>query len=213
MSGIGLSGAQRTGKTTLAMEFSRETDIPFVETSTSDVFKELKLDVKSNFNFRQRMDVQWRILESAVNKYYQAKSGMFITDRTPIDMLAYTMSQIDMSSVSGGLEHDFIRYRDVCIDATNNFFSIMVIIQPGIKLVEEEGKGAANLPHMEHINSLILGLAADENLNVQHTHIPRHITDLQQRVKCVDESIRIASNTFEKFAIRRGATHVSKNLH
>ena len=43
---IGLVGSHRTGKTTLARAFAEDSGIPFVETSTAEVFRRLGYDPK-----------------------------------------------------------------------------------------------------------------------------------------------------------------------
>lgn len=213
MSGVGLSGSQRVGKTTLAVACGKSFEIPVIKTSVSKVFKSMKLDPKKHLDFAKRLEVQWRILDALVAEYNQAGKGIFITDRTPIDFMAYLLSEVMMSNVTGELERQFIQYRQACFDVANNYFSVIIVVQPGIKVVECEGKASANYAHMELINTLVSGLSVSGDLSIQHTYIPRHVTDLARRVRCVEESLKIAYSTFERYAVKRGATPVSSLSH
>src|SRR3569832_863688 len=63
MSLIGLCGAHRTGKTSLAKAYAKKHGIAFMETSVSAIFKELGLDPAASFDFKTRLDIQEVILE------------------------------------------------------------------------------------------------------------------------------------------------------
>ena len=60
---IGLSGAHRTGKSSLARAFAEKHGIPFVETSASQVFKDLGVDPAATHDFSTRLTVQEEILK------------------------------------------------------------------------------------------------------------------------------------------------------
>src|SRR3569832_345872 len=69
MSLIGLCGAHRTGKTSLAKAYAKKHGIAFMETSVSAIFKELGLDPAASFDFKTRLDIQEVILERLDAKY------------------------------------------------------------------------------------------------------------------------------------------------
>lgn len=176
---IGLCGGHRTGKTTLAGAVSRKSGIPFVRTSTSGVFAENGLDPAVPMDFDTRLWIQHKVIESA-EKVWKARQGSFITDRTPLDMLAYTLGDIN-----GTTEVDFpdLRvYSEVCFSVTNELFTHLVIIQPGIPLVYEKGKAALNRAYIEHLNSIIIGLCHDQRTVRPAWTMPAHITGLDDRV-------------------------------
>lgn len=181
---IGLCGSHRTGKTTLAEEISKRTGISFVRTSTSGVFREHGLDPSRPMEFNKRLWIQHKILDAA-EKAWDRGDGQFITDRTPLDMAAYTLADIQ-----GSTEVDFGElegYLSRCIRVTNAFFKLLVLVQPGIPLVYETGKAALNEGYLEHLNFLILGLCNDDRIKGTLLHLSRDITDKEARVKKVME--------------------------
>lgn len=183
---IGLCGAHRTGKTTLAREYSQATDIPFVQTSASEVFKAMGFDPKQDYEFKIRMLIQNQILDAS-EALWRTYSGEFITDRTPIDMLAYTMADIQRENLDKDDEKIFLEYQKRCIEVTNRQFSTLTVIQPGIKLVEAEGKAPANEAYIEHINTLIVGMVNDSRIKCSKFIMSRATTDLTRRMTVVDE--------------------------
>ncbi len=179
---IGLCGSHRTGKTTLAEAISREAGIPFVKTCTSEVFRRAGLDPASAMEFKKRLWIQDQTLEAA-KKIWDAAGESFITDRTPVDMMAYTLGDIQ-----GGTDADFNEVEDYlerCFSFTNGFFEALVVIQPGIPLVHEEGKAALNRSYMEHLNYLILGLADDPRLTARVIRLGRGTMGIRERAKTV----------------------------
>lgn len=89
MKGIGIAGAHRSGKTTTAREVSVNIGIEYLDANVSGVFAELGLDPKADLSIDDRLRVQDAILESLRIKY-ALQTKPFITDRTPIDVLAYS---------------------------------------------------------------------------------------------------------------------------
>ena len=183
---IGLCGSHRTGKTTLAEEISKRTGISFVRTSTSGVFREHGLDPSRPMEIGMRLWIQHKILDAA-EKAWDSSHRQFITDRTPLDMAAYTLADIQ-----GSTEVDFGElegYLHRCIRVTNALFKILVLVQPGIPLVYETGKAALNEGYLEHLNFLILGLCNDDRIKGTLLYLSRDITDKEARVKKVMKAL------------------------
>ncbi len=176
---LGLCGAHRTGKTTLAIALADRLNIPFVRTTTSQVFAHLGLDPAQPMDFKTRLFVQNHVLDAA-EQIWQNSVTPFISDRTPIDMIAYTLGDIQ-----GKTEVDFDllnQYIDRCFASTNQFFQDLAIIQPGIPLVYEEGKAALNAAYIEHINVLIIGLCSDLRLSANVFCNAREAINLEMRI-------------------------------
>lgn len=176
---LGLCGAHRTGKTTLAIAISSHLNIPFVRTTTSQVFAQLGLDPAEPMDFQTRLFVQNHVLDAA-EQVWQESVSPFISDRTPIDMIAYTLGDIQ-----GKTDVDFnllSQYIDRCFASTNQFFQNLAIIQPGIPLVYEEGKAALNAAYIEHINVLVIGLCSDSRLKTNVFCNARDVINLKTRI-------------------------------
>ena len=178
-SNLGLCGAHRTGKTTLAIAIASHLNIPFVRTTTSQVFADLGLDPAEPMDFKTRLFVQNHVLDAA-EQVWQNSAVPFVSDRTPIDMIAYTLGDIQ-----GKTEVDFdllSQYIDRCFASTNQFFQNLAIIQPGIPLVYEDGKAALNAAYIEHINILVIGLCSDSPLKANVFCNARDAIDLETRI-------------------------------
>lgn len=183
---IGLAGGHRTGKTTLAKNYAEKHGWKFAQTSVSGIFKELGHDPAEKFDFQTRLTIQEQIL-IRLNRFYQQCEGTsVITDRTPIDMLAYTMAEAIGDSVQPQDQARFRKYAEDCFNVTNRWFSEIIVVQPGIALVQEEGKAAVNEAYIEHLNSLIIGLCCDPRLKVSHFYIPRERLELDRRIESVE---------------------------
>jgi hypothetical protein len=199
---VGLCGAHRTGKTTLARAFAEKRGIPFVETSVSAIWRELGYDPAVTYDFETRLAVQEEILKR-VDEVYSKHVGLeFVTDRTPLDMAAYTLADAIGDRVPDTCQERLAKYINDCFEVTNRRFGVVLLVQPGIKLVHEEGKAAVNAGYIEHLNSLILGLTVDERLTCGHFYIPRPVLDMERRLQalegCVDRSKeRIAQHYME----------------
>jgi len=181
---LGLCGAHRTGKTTLAIALSSSLSIPFVRTTTSQVFAQLGLDPAATMDFKTRLFVQNHVLDAA-EQIWQNSSTSFISDRTPIDMIAYTLGDIQGKT---DVDIDQLnQYIERCFAIANQFFSHLAIIQPGIPLIYEEGKAALNAAYIEHINVLVIGLCGDRRLQSHVFCNPREVIMLDERVRHILE--------------------------
>jgi len=183
---IGLVGSHRTGKTTTAKTFAEEYDFEFLQTNTSEVFKKHDIDPKKDYSFRDRLFIQMLILDNAIAVYDSAKSHAVITDRTPVDMLAYTMADIQRENMNEELANIFFFYAEACIRATNKYFSMIALIQPGIPLKEDPDKAPANPAYMAHINTLCKGLMLDSEIMVPAMSLGEDLVDLDDRVMAID---------------------------
>jgi hypothetical protein len=181
---IGLVGAHRTGKTTLAKAYAEETQVPYVETASSAVFERLGYSPKVDYDFTTRMIIQNAILDDAVAKYSQC-AGTFVTDRTPIDMLAYTIADIQRENVTLEQSKEFTKYFHRCFEESNKRFMCLTLIQPAIEIVDAKGKAPANPAYMEHLNTIMLGLLVGEYNSSSHFYLPRRTTKIEERVEAL----------------------------
>jgi len=186
---IGLCGSHRTGKTTLAEAVSKDLAIPFFRTTTSEVFKAHGLNPADPMDFKTRLWIQDRVIDAAEQKWQKSDvSRGLITDRTPLDMLAYTLADIQ-----GETDVDYPTlqaYSERCFQLTNALFSQLVVVQPAIPLVYEEGKAALNQAYIAHLNSLIIGLCHDRQLTIPATLLPYEVLPVPERVQFITDLIQ-----------------------
>lgn len=155
--GIGFTGAHRTGKTTVAKLLSAEMGCEFIQTSTSKIFLDNGLSPAESYNIDTRLRIQNIVLLDAVEKWGNAKSS-FVTDRTPIDFIAYTLANIKQEEITEFYDLKIQKYINDCISATNLHFSHVFEVMPGIKIVDEPGKASTMSSHIDHIAYLISGI-------------------------------------------------------
>jgi len=183
---IGICGAHRTGKSTLAEKLARTLGIPFVQTTTSQVFAEAGLDPSQPMDFGTRLLIQQKVL-AAGEAVWSSSNQPFVSDRTPIDMMAYTLADIQGTTVV-----DFSQlsaYLQQCFATTNRFFRHLFVVQPGIPLVHAQGKAALNPAYIEHINALVIGLCQDSRLSCTVQLLPRSAVDLSERLALIQQTI------------------------
>ncbi|MFP3983721.1 MAG: AAA family ATPase [Desulfurivibrionaceae bacterium] len=185
--GIGLCGSHRTGKTTLAAKIAEKSKLPFIKTATSQVFARNGLDPAERLDFASRIRIQHEILREAEKDWDKAEHA-FVTDRTPIDMMAYTM--VDIVGTSKVEFSELQRYFDRCYSITNRFFSCLFFLEPGIPIIYEKGKAALNRSYIEHLNVLMKGFILDDRLERPVRMIPKEILALEERAAWVDESLK-----------------------
>lgn len=197
---LGLNGAHRTGKSTLAREYAKRNDILYVETSATEVFKQLGLDPRKSYEVDQRLMIQEAVLTALTRQYKEArkKSRLFIADRTPIDMASYMLADVTGKAVqSEALAKLVNEYVKRCLDATMEHFAVVVLVQPGIPIVDAPGKAAPCSAYMEHLNTIQRGLLADERFECQRFVLPRSITDLEKRLRSLDTAFSAAYEAAE----------------
>lgn len=191
---IGLSGAHRTGKSTLAQAFAQAQGIPFVATSASEVFQRMGLDPKVDYPVTLRYAIQEMILAAFEAQYTAASklSRMFIADRTPLDLASYMLADIQRATLheQETQAEAVVDYVTRCMKAASQHFSMIVLVQPGIKPVEAEGKAPACPAYMEHLNLLMLGMMADARFIVPAYKMPRTTIDLDERLFALHESVK-----------------------
>ena len=112
-------------------------------------------------------------------------------DRTPIDLAAYMLADVSRQEISPYTDREVAAYVESCLIVANSYFSGVVVIQPGIPIVEDLSKAPASFSYMEHINALCLGLVSSPLLKrTQAFSISRYCTELDDRCECI---INIAS--------------------
>jgi predicted ATPase len=190
---IGLTGSHRTGKTTLAKAFAEKFEMHLCVTSASHVFQTLGYSPQVDYPIDIRLDIQEAILAVFAIQYKEASiaSGRsFITDRTPIDLMAYTLADIGRQKMTEEQEMRLKRYIRACIDLCNVYFSVLVVVQPGIEIVADETKAPTGYGYIEHISQIIMGLTVSEKITASHFYIPARITGLKERVHCVEGAVK-----------------------
>ena len=131
---LGLTGAHRTGKTTLAKAYAEKYGIEFVPSSASNLFAKLGLEPSDKLSIADRMMVQEAILDDMETKLKSIRKREVgaIFDRTPFDLIAYTLCDVSNGSIeSEEMEECVLKYIQRCYDVANKYFNVGVLVQPG----------------------------------------------------------------------------------
>jgi predicted ATPase len=188
---LGLTGAHRTGKSTLCQAVSERFGVPFVKTDTVGVYQKLGMSPNDPMDVNTRLTVQEKIADAMIETFSGA-SGIFITDRTPIDMMAYLL--LNLPQELDDLQTQRVkRYIERCRQACINHFDVLIRIQPGIPIVAAEGKARPSPTYIETLNAMMGGLMLDLIGNgPQLLSLPRETLDLQARVNYMSDILQVA---------------------
>jgi predicted ATPase len=205
---IGICGAHRTGKTTLADAYAQTEGIPFLKTAVSEVYRSIGIDPKADIPFGTRLAAQMVVLEALSGQYARAaKSGkVWITDRTPIDLAAYLLADVQRETcLEPSMSQAVMKYLDDCMALTNLHFGVLVLVQPGIPVVEAEGKARGEPAYQEHLNALMFGLMMDSRVMARPQYIAREVTDPLQRLLGLQKAVSSTIGHHQKMMELTGA--------
>lgn len=186
---LGLCGAHRTGKTTLARGIAERLGCVFHPADLGDVLAQHGINPKEDLPFPERLRAQNILLDRLAEVYAAAPDKVWITDRTPLDILLYTWAEVARNSVPADLMDELHRHVVRAYDLTNRHFIEVWNVQPGIELVDAEGKAPANAAYIEHLNMLFPSVAAHPLNRVRCFRMDRGMTELDLRVAVVSSHL------------------------
>lgn len=180
---IGICGAHRTGKTTLARALAESTGLTLMDAGVSAVFRELGLEPSRTLSFADRMRVQDAILA----KYLDLMAGAenVVIDRTPIDFIGYLLADLNQDHYQEeGASQWVVEYIERCLEAARQTMSFVIFVSPGIPLEMAEGKGLVDPGYIRGVHWLMRGALSDSG--VAHDYLPTSYTDLDMRREWVE---------------------------
>lgn len=179
---IGIAGAHRVGKTTTAKDVANALGIAYVDADVRGALAKNGIDAKTATTFEQRLVVQNFVLKHCSNEYEKHKN--FITDRTPLDFIGYTLSEYIRGVDFAVTEVAMQDYFDRCITATDKYFDVVVFIPPDIRC-EDCSTSAENFPmYIEHISSVIYS-AFNYHISTTRIIIPKGMTSRSDRANFI----------------------------
>lgn len=195
----GLSGASRSGKSSLAKHLSTVLEIPYVDSSTTVLMRE------AGFNPVAAMDIDTRIkaqehLFQAYQRLLDRQPPAFITDRTPIDMLAYMLGEVTMHNTTEAQGEKIADYVDRCVAATESRFALVVVTLPLKTYEAAPDKPPPSKGYQSLIHTIISGA-------LRNSHCPTLHLDpmsLESRANVVVDSLV----TFRQAMSERNAAEV-----
>lgn len=204
---FGITGAHRSGKTTLAAKIAEELDIEFYATSTSEVARTMGFDAVGPMTLSQRIALQRGLLANHLDEINR-RSRPLITDRTPLDFLGYLTCEFDMQSHHKLCEKELLEAEVLmldCINATRLNYDYLFYLSPLPNYIVETGKPAANKVYQRHFDLTLLGAIAQLRNTVNSAQIFE--TDFEKRRDFVHDAIVDRLNFLERE--RRTAVYLS----
>jgi len=129
--------------------------------------------------------LQQKILAKAVDIWFDVDEPSFICDRTPLDMAAYLLADIDNGELDKHTQSEVMDYLQNCFNVTIKYFDKIVLIPPAIPFVDRCYKAAINQPLIFKLHTQLLGML--NHLNLPYKELHRDCLDLGDRVKFVED--------------------------
>jgi hypothetical protein len=181
----------------------------------------MKISPQIDMPFHQRLTVQDAILQGLLENYEEARrlhpdAKAILVDRTPLDVLAYTMSEVLRETVTPTLMKEMELHQKRCFASMNFNFVGGCLVSPGIPLVSDETKAPANIFYQRHIHATMLDAVTHPENNVNIHILGSGIVDLDSRVIDVSEhceSIIYDDNELSALGNVPGSGSTSHRLH
>ncbi len=187
------SGAQSTGKTTIATRLAEELQLPLITEGAREIIKRRR-DRKEEFpgcHTQNRLNTPWETLETQKEIYKhirdqydmsEAQNG-FVADRCMIDVLAY--SYLGLSDLEEA--EDFIEIIKNQVFSQSNFFDAIFISPPCLP-PEEDGLRNTNKYKQEMINHLVSGIAEEYEYPTYYLYgydLEKKLRDVRNVIGCL----------------------------
>lgn len=157
---IGLAGAHRCGKSTLARILSDELNIKLFETNTADVAKAMGVNAVGSLTLSERLNFQQKLLAHHISAL--KSRDICITDRTPLDMASYMLCEIGMNHLNerenDELDARIVDYLELCVEATAKYYTGVLCLCPLDTYEVLPGKPTNSAAYQAHVQMCIKGL-------------------------------------------------------
>lgn len=180
----GIAGCHRVGKTTLMDALTKNNSAYRVlRSDVAGVLKARGTNAKTETSFAERLEHQQAILDYHIGlwKDVQSDTDTYVTDRTPLCFMGYTLYDLPRSLTheEGEVLADFL---EQCVAAQNTYFVNVMILQPGIKAPEDDKSAGAHPAIQFKFNAILRNLALRWRDTLPLLLLDPRVTDLQQRI-------------------------------
>lgn len=193
---FGFCGASRTGKSTLAKIVAEQTGFHFHTFNTAEIMKKRGFDVLAPLDFDTRLAAQ----NAYLDHYEEAIETLprpSLTDRTPLCLAGYLMSEITMTNTSPEQGERAAEYLRRAIDIVERSFAMVFLLRPLGHYEVADGKHPAN-EGFQWTSQLVMEGAASQ---LRVCPIAKLMsTDLELRAGACTKAI---IDRLEEFATRR----------
>jgi predicted ATPase len=193
---FGFCGASGVGKSTLARKTAEAMHLHFHESSVTRLMKEGGFNDVADMPPVQRILAQEFVLTRYLQEIEKAPRPC-ITDRTPIDMLAYTLGEVTMHNTDPIVAKKIDAYVDRCLVEAMRHFHTIIILRPLPFYQADVKRPPPNAAYRWNIQFLCEGALKMISDTVQECTIFTH--DLAERVECAKELIADGLKEIEDF--------------
>lgn len=152
---LALTGAHRSGKTTLAKSVAEKLGVEYLDMQVTSVFDELGISPKDDMDFATRLKVQERILDHMQAKYLVRLGRPFIADRSPYDVIMYTMADVRRDSIPVALRDAVASHIGRAYRITDECLKGVLKINPIYGQPETLGKAQSCPFYTNHVDMLL----------------------------------------------------------
>lgn len=163
--------------------------LPFIDSSVTDLMKKAGYNGVADLPLDKRIDAQEQLLTFYQEKLDKAPRP-FITDRTPLDMIAYCLGELTMHNSTPEIGMRYASYTARCFAVTAQLFSQIILVRPLPVFEVDATKPPPNLGYQWLIQLLIEGSAAKLDGRVAYSTL---LTDKHE------DRVRLAAETFERY--------------
>lgn len=194
---IGLTGAHRVGKSTLAEVLAKDAKAKYAPVGISQMQAAYGYDSsKQDYPWEERKKIQELLLGEFSNQLLGLRtyniepvnSPLKITDRTPLDLVGYAMWSFPDDPTKENIAW-IENYIQQSIELTNRNYLGVALVQPGIPLVSSPTSAPADIEMIETFNQCYLSLFLDPRLRVKKFIIPRELIDIDKRSLAVRNAL------------------------
>lgn len=194
---IGLTGAHRVGKSTLAEVLAKDAKAKYAPVGISQMQAAYGYDSsKQDYPWEERKKIQELLLGEFSNqllglRVYRVEPlnrPLKVTDRTPLDLVGYAMWSFPDDPTKEDIAW-IENYIQQSIELTNRNYLGVALVQPGIPLVSSPTSAPADIEMIETFNQCYLSLFLDPRLRVKKFIIPRELIDIDKRSLAVRNAL------------------------
>ncbi|ENO7467530.1 AAA family ATPase [Enterobacter hormaechei] len=210
---IGITGAQGSGKTTLAKYIDRHYGIPYVDAGVGKLMSKLGVKVGEELPLYERMQVQMEIARH-IELITRGMDG-FVIDRTPADVVAYTLDLVGQTNEDRCIELA-MEIERFCHQAVVSNFNAVVGLRPGVCLTSadrsREQRGSLDRLYVARIDALMCGELTKINVlpnigDLQVFVISKKCQTVESRARSVIRQLDRVSENIERRADGRVTLH------
>ncbi|HHP2496777.1 TPA: AAA family ATPase, partial [Klebsiella pneumoniae] len=155
---IGITGAQGSGKTTLAKFIDEHYGIPYVDAGVGALMTRLGVNVGDPMPLFERLQVQMEVARH-IELVTRGAEG-FVIDRTPADVMAYTLDLVGQTNDQRCIDL-VLEIERFCHKTALSNFNAIAGLRPGVNLraqdYERAQRGSLDRLYVARIDSLMCG--------------------------------------------------------